>query len=993
MRGVAVETQEQMSGPTGIMGDVATTGIRQTLVGRDRELAEMCALLGITSSPTPRPEMHVVLLSGDAGVGKTRLLTELRDRAFAKGWQVVAGHCLDFGDSALPYLPFSEVLGRLAGDHPEVVAGVATAHPGLARLQPGRRMLTDASDERVSVDRAELFDAFHALLGEAGAVQPLLMVIEDAHWADPSTRDLISFLCSRPHPTQVAVVVSYRGEDLHRRHPLRAKAAEWARIQGVARMQLDPLDDSSVRELVRGLHPEPLTESDLAGIVGRAEGNAFFVEELVGASRGGVPVDLADLLLLRLDRLDEIARQVVRTMSVAGRRVSHDLLAAVSGVTPTELDQALRNAVETHVVITAGSHGYAFRHALLAEAVYDDLLPGERVRIHASYVEALRSGVAAGTAAELARHARSALDLSTALVASIQAGDEAASVGGPDEAARHYEHALEIAEDPQHAGDLDVSALVLKTADALVDSGSVIRAQNLLARHLRAVSGTASPTTSAQLHLQVAYTALMTDNDIDWHAHLRSAQALIPAEPCRDRARLLAASARIMALRKLPEARETATEALALAETLKMPRTASDATTTLVGLDREVPIEQLAAALEESAARAVQTGAVAAELRALFLLGRAYQDRGLLTESVDTYARAVERARKRGIPWAPFAFDARLQWAQVAYLLGDWTEVLRLTDVEGQAPPPLLEALLAVWRSAVLSARGESQLDELRRHRRYWERDGMVAIVGAPVEIAELGRQGSAEEAYAVAQSALEMLSANWGPMFQARVRLSAETIAALATNVSDGTSDERSKQAARAEELFAQALTVVQNHQEGFGFWGPESRAWACRIEAEILRMRWLSGIDAPPLDALIDAWQDAAEHFAGLGHPFEVAVSRLRLAEVMRASGDTLRAREEADLARDDAARLGAQPLLGALRQLGTTPVRLVADEESLTPRESEILALVAAGRSNGEIGQQLFISTKTVSVHVSNMLRKLGASGRTEAVAIARRRGIEL
>ena len=153
----------------------------------------------------------------------------------------------------------------------------------------------------------------HAVLEAAAAKAPLLLVIEDAHWADHSTRDMISFLFSRPFAEPVALVVSYRGEDLHRRHPLRAQVAEWSRVRGVERLQLNPLSDADVRVLVRELHPDPMAEAELADIVDRAEGNAFFVEELVGATWGGrVPEDLAELLLVRLDRLDETAQQVVR---------------------------------------------------------------------------------------------------------------------------------------------------------------------------------------------------------------------------------------------------------------------------------------------------------------------------------------------------------------------------------------------------------------------------------------------------------------------------------------------------------------------------------------------------------------------------------------------------------------------------------------------------------------------------------------------------------
>src|SRR4051794_31612003 len=219
------------------MGIVAPDTSR-TLVGRDAELTEIASSLGVR---TPgEPHTGVVLLSGDAGVGKTRLLTELRDLAFAEGWQVFAGHCLDFGDSALPYLPFSEVLGRMATELPGLVDDVAGRHPALARLQPGRRVLHADDGESGALDRTDLFEAVHALLEQASEKAPLLLVIEDTHWADQSTRDMLSFLFSRPFVGPVAVVASYRSDDLHRRHPLRRQVAEWSRFRGVDRVQLSP---------------------------------------------------------------------------------------------------------------------------------------------------------------------------------------------------------------------------------------------------------------------------------------------------------------------------------------------------------------------------------------------------------------------------------------------------------------------------------------------------------------------------------------------------------------------------------------------------------------------------------------------------------------------------------------------------------------------------------------------------------------------------------
>ena len=233
-----------------------------------------------------------------------------------------------------------------------------------------------------------------------------------------------------------------------------------------------------------------MSEEELSEIVRRAEGNAFFVEELVGAAAqpgSWVPDDLADVLLVRLDRLNEAARQVVRVASVAGRKVAHDLLVAASGLGAAELEEGLRQAVEMNLLVP-GDGTYSFRHALLGEAVYDDLLPGERVRLHAQYAEALSEGMGRGTAAELARHARLAHDLDTALDASIRAGDEAMAVAGPDEAAHHYEQALELLADPARRAtcEIDLSKLAVSAAEALTTSGQPTRAAKVLAEQLDA---------------------------------------------------------------------------------------------------------------------------------------------------------------------------------------------------------------------------------------------------------------------------------------------------------------------------------------------------------------------------------------------------------------------------------------------------------------------------------------------------------------------------
>jgi DNA-binding CsgD family transcriptional regulator len=970
-----------------------------TLVGRDAELAEMASLLGVR----PRADgaagdgtgPRAVLLSGDAGVGKTRLLTELRDLATAGGWQVFAGHCLDFGDSALPYLPFSEVLGRMAAALPDVVDTATGLHPALTRLQPGRRVLSSQEEgEPSALDRADLFEAVHELLEEAAEKAPVLLVVEDTHWADRSTRDMLSFLFSRPFDGPVAVVASYRSDDLHRRHPLRPQVAEWSRIRGVERLQLQPLEAADVRTLISELHPAPLEDEEVADIVDRAEGNAFFVEELVGAAAGPgrwVPAELADVLLVRLDRLDDTARQVARAACVAGRRVSHDMLAAAADLDAGALDAGLRGAVEANVLI-ADERGYAFRHALLGEAVYDDLLPGERVRLHAAYAEALDSGAAAGTAAELARHARLALDLGTALTASIPAGDEASAVGGPDEAAHHYQQALELLGDPERGRDVDISKLVVKAVESLTASGQPIRGAALAREQLDRLPADAPNECRARMLAARADALVMTETQEDPAAVSAEALALVPEGFPQLRAKVLALHARILsAMRRDQEAQTIGLEALEIAEKLDLTGLASDAITTLSGLKRTGPKEGLRVALTEAVARAEAAGAVEAELRGRVLLGRSYQDWAEFAETEQWFRSAIDRGRAAGLPWAPWSFDARWHLAWVYRTRGDWAEVLELTDVSGEDPPPLARALLDTLRATVELARGQDVTDLLADLRRYWHKDGLLPIHASPMEMELAGRRGDAAAVLSSYDDAVETLTRIWHPWFSARIRLAAVAIGELARMMPQLPAAERPSYVEHADRLQADGHTVLERYTDPKDSWGPEGRAWVKRLDAETLRVHWLAGAEPPPGDVLVSTWRDAASLTEEFGDVYELARLRTVLAGIHRAVGDTAAAREAGDLARAAAHELGAQPLLEDLRSIGSAPARAVGASDALTRREAEILGLVAEGRSNGEIGRQLFISTKTVSVHVSNILAKLGASGRTEAAAIARRRGL--
>jgi DNA-binding CsgD family transcriptional regulator len=238
---------------------------------------------------------------------------------------------------------------------------------------------------------------------------------------------------------------------------------------------------------------------------------------------------------------------------------------------------------------------------------------------------------------------------------------------------------------------------------------------------------------------------------------------------------------------------------------------------------------------------------------------------------------------------------------------------------------------------------------------------------------------------------AVETLTRIWHPWFSARIRLAAVALGELARVMPQLATSDRSTYLEHAERLHSDGHTVLERYMDPSESWGPEGRAWFKRLDAEALRVQWLAGVEPPPLDVLVPAWEETVSLTGEFGDVYELARVRTVLAGIQRAAGDTSAARELGDLARTTAHELGANPLLEDLRAIGSAPTRATGASDSLTPREQEILGLVAEGRSNGEIGRQLFISTKTVSVHVSNILAKLGASGRTEAAAIARRRGL--
>jgi DNA-binding CsgD family transcriptional regulator len=383
-----------------------------------------------------------------------------------------------------------------------------------------------------------------------------------------------------------------------------------------------------------------------------------------------------------------------------------------------------------------------------------------------------------------------------------------------------------------------------------------------------------------------------------------------------------------------------------------------------------------------------------AELRGLYNLANLHYGQGRLTQAVELFQQAVARSRAIRQPWAQYGLEAAMIGAIVAHVSGEWSVAEDLIDTLGQRPPEQAEAMFTAMALELAAGRGElDALGTLPHLKSWWTRDGLVAITSGAAAIELLGQRGDVEAAIAAHDDVVASVAQMWlGESFHARIRLAALLIGHLATASATATAGERERYVGRGDELAEFAVKA----QAGMRHTGPEGLAWSSRVAAEHARLHWLANVDPPAEKKLVEAWRGAVSAFEAFGHRYETARSQARLAAVLLAVGTTDEARELVAHARETALALGARPLLDELRALSgddrqSERAGRGREAETLTPRERDVLTLVATGRSNREIAQQLFISAKTVSVHISNVLAKLDASSRTEAVAVARRRSL--
>ncbi|MEU9433410.1 AAA family ATPase [Streptomyces sp. NPDC048252] len=973
-------------------------------IGREEELARLFGVL----EGARGGESRAVLIAGDAGVGKTRVLDEVATRAARSGMTVLTGHCVDLGDVGLPYLPFTEILGLLAAD--ERFAAVLAAHPLVDRLLGAGADIDEAGPAPRSGSgegRLRLFEGMAALLADLSDVTPLLLVLEDLHWADQSSRDLLRFLLSRGFLQRstgngsghrLAVLASYRADDLHRRHPLRPLLAELVRLPAVDRLELRPLADAEVTRLLRALEGRPLPDATVRRIVKRAEGNAFYAEELLAATdteAGGMPSGLADLLLIRVEQLPDTAQQVLRTAAVAGRRVEHDLLRDAVGLPEDALESALREAIG-HQLLVAGDDGaYAFRHALAREAVYADLLPGERSRLHGAFAALLAGrGHRAETAAERAHHYRESHDLGEALAASLEAADHARRVGAPAEELRHLEALLDLWESvPATAlpsGEAaDRVTLMLRASAAAAHAGEAHRAVSLTRAALAGVGQDADSELAARVRYTLAGTLMGVDSLTAAFAYSSEALAMIPAEPPTP-TWVWAAATHVLAARQVGDsetALRVARQALRAAEQLDLTDARADLLVSLANLEGDGRRSAAGRArLTEARELARRGGNAPVEMRALFTLAIGAFEAGELAECLPWLAEGLDRARRAGLLSSPYPLEMRYLQLLVLYTLGRWDECLRTATTDLAVLPA--SGGFAVGPALYVGlARGDKGVVDRARTLIEGRFDWMAALVAGIVLTDAAVLSGDAEAAVARLRSSVEALTDEGGMLPDVTVRLTALALTAVAeaaaTARRGGDEAAADRWSAIATELLEPARSVALRGATGVPQ-GPEGRAWLARAEAE-----WAWATTGPDPAA----WERTVAAF-GYGDAYELARCRLRYAQALLAAGRREDAATEARAARETAVRLGATPLLeradDLLRRGRLTDAGPAArgGPVALTARERDVLRLLALGRSNRQIGEELFISGKTASVHVSNILAKLSAASRTEAVAIAYR-----
>ncbi|MER6747625.1 DNA-binding CsgD family transcriptional regulator/tetratricopeptide (TPR) repeat protein [Streptomyces sp. PvP037] len=1005
-----------------MLTDVETKSVSPVFVGRSTELATLrTALTRATTDP------QALLIGGEAGVGKTRLVEEFAAAARRRGAVVAPGGCVEIGADGLPFAPFSTALRRLRRELPDQFAAAASGQEEeLARLLPELGAAAAREARRDEQGMARLFELTARLLERVAAEQTVVLVLEDLHWADASTRHLLAYLFRTLRTGRLVVLATYRSDDIHRRHPLRPLLAELDRLRTVQRVELGRFNREEVHRQITGIlarEPEPDRVDD---IFERSDGNAFFVEELaVAADEGcctGLTDSLRDLLLVRVEGLPESAQRVARIVAEGGSTVEDRLLAAVARLSEDDLIEALRAGVNASILAPAPDRdGYRFRHSLVREAVSDDLLPGERSRLNRRYAEALEADPTLVPADErvtrLASYWYHAHDAAKALPAVLDASVEARRRHAYSEQLRLLERAMELWDvvpetvratlrpvdyaevyppcgcTPEQA-PLRYLDLMAEAAVAGRLCGERERSMKITKRALRLLDEEPDPLRAAWFWVQRSRLTQSLARGDGW-AELGTAQELVRGLPPSEvHAEVLASAASWSMLHEPgPEAMAAAERAVEYARMVGCHDIELNARLTLGGLMVDAgDIDTGLAEMYDVKERATELGVDMVVGRAhvnlpsvLEGVGRSEEAAGLLRDGVDV-TRRLGLLDSEGWVWGNLA--------ESLHSLGRWDEAARAAhhaqrsehSAKPRAGGSMRLAYLAYDRGDMAEA--ARRLAEARTFFGTHDPMPQYALPMRWVAVGVAAAEGRLPDARAELLTALDTglppgtQRYGW-PLLLAATTAEADALGDPATDPGRPEVLERIRKAAK---------TLAA----GVPVW----RAYDLWLRAELLRAE---GRSAP------DEWSAAVTAVEALERPYDLARVRFRLAEALLASGagddERARATELLRLVTAVADHLGAAPLarsaasLAQRARLALIPATREpaaacadpADALGLTSRERDVLRLVAAGHTNRRIAEELFISPKTASVHVSNILAKLGVSGRGEAAAVAHRVGL--
>ncbi len=945
-----------------------------------------------------------VLVEGEAGIGKSRLMAQLEVQAVAAGAQVLAAECLQLAEGELAFAPIVSALRSVIEDVELLGSLEPTLRSAIAALWPAA-----GSPAVPPAEREQLFEAVYRLLARLAARAPVMLIIEDVHWIDPSSRDLLSFIVHNARRDPIVVVATYRRDELNRAHPLRPFLAELERSGRAERLELGGLARSEVAEqiaAITGLVPDPVSAGE---IFARSEGNPFYVEELlaVEATGGGLPSSLREALLLRIERLSAYAHEVLAGAAVIGRSVDHRLLASVVRGSEDELLEVLRDATEHHVLVTAGSEvAYRFRHALLREAIYEDTLPGERLRLHRAIAQTLSerpelSGADLSASAELAHHWYAARELPAALAASVQAATEAARVNAHPEALRHLARALELWDkvpDAQELTGTDHFGLLLRTADMSEHAGNEKLSVELTLQARGLINEQADPVRAAVAEKEIGRALFSAGRADDALEHLARAVRLVPERPpSLERAETLAAYGRLLMLNGLfSQALGPLEEALILADRLDARWVEANALNTVCLVYNQLGEWQRAIAAGRGGLEiAVQLGDGAEMLRGYINGSQVIDNAGGIEEALALGLEGVAVGDRLGLDRAA-GDQLRSQAAWRLIRLGRFAQAEEMIRPSFEGATVSFNIAGARSTTGYLAGvRGEFHLAEelLEAAWELMQHSGSFQQIGLAMgwRIAVGLWRGELERARRLAREGVEQVSAAegqlvyTGELYWLAARAQSEA-AELARALGQASGAEH--EAAATVDLLAAAVAA----SPGDGA-PPAALAYEMLARAELARARG---------DGDAQLWRAAFERFAVLGHRYHAAYALMRAGEAGALAGAP--AREVADAlwrAHAAAVELGVRPFREEVEDLARrTGVALdgpdrapvgTGEQLGLTEREVAVLALVAEGRSNREIAHELFITSKTASAHVSHILMKLGVPNRAAAAAVAHRLGL--